>query len=48
MQLLLDRLSHLYAIDLLCDADVQPFYAQLGMKPATGMLHRNYERQAGA
>jgi len=44
---LLDRLRHLYMIDLLCDEDVQPFYARLGMQPAAGMIVRNYERQAG-
>ena len=45
---LLARLSHLYMVDLLCDADVQPFYARLGLRPATGMLLRNYARQSGA
>ena len=45
---LLARLEHLYMVDLLCDADVQPFYARLGMRPATGMMLRNYERQSGA
>jgi ribosomal protein S18 acetylase RimI-like enzyme len=45
---MLARLGHLYAIDLLCDPDVQPFYARLGLRPATGMLQRNYEHQAGA
>jgi ribosomal protein S18 acetylase RimI-like enzyme len=45
---LLARLQDLYAIDLLCDPDVQPFYARLGMRPAGGMLIRNYARQAGA
>jgi len=44
---MLVRLKDLYAIDLLCDAELQPFYAQLGMRPATGMLLRNYERQSG-
>lgn len=44
---MLDALSGLYAIDLLCDPDVQPFYAQLGMRPASGMMVRNYERQSG-
>ena len=46
MQRMLDRLRHLYMIDLLCDPDVQPFYTRLGMRPATGMLIRNYARQA--
>ena len=44
---LLVRLEHFYAIDLLCDVDVQSFYARLGMQPATGMLVRHYERQSG-
>ena len=45
---MLARLGNLYAVDLLCDPELQPFYAQAGMQPATGMLLRNYARQAGA
>ena len=45
---MLARLGGLYAVDLLCDPELQPFYAQAGMQPATGMLLRNYARQAGA
>ncbi len=45
---LLDRLSHLYMIDLLCDPEVQPFYARLGMHQSTGMLLRNYANQSGS
>ena len=26
---------------------LQPFYARFGMKPASGMVVRNYERQGG-
>ena len=44
---MLDRLSDLYMVDLLCDVDLQPFYASLGMHPATGMMVRNAERQSG-
>lgn len=44
---LLAQLDDLYAVDLLCDAEVQPFYARLGMQPAQGMLLRRYDRQAG-
>ncbi len=44
---MLGRLHELYAVDLLCDPDVQPFYARLGLRPASGMLLRNYERQSG-
>ncbi|RIK35923.1 MAG: GNAT family N-acetyltransferase [Chloroflexi bacterium] len=44
---MLDQLSHLYMVDLLCDPELQPFYARHGMRPATGMLMRNYDRQSG-
>ena len=44
---MLDQLGDLYAIDLLCDADVQPFYARLGMQPCPAMMVRNYARQSG-
>lgn len=44
---MLARLEHLYAVDLLCDPELQPFYARLGLRPAVGMLVRNYARQAG-
>jgi ribosomal protein S18 acetylase RimI-like enzyme len=45
---MLARLRHLYMIDLICDADVQPFYERLGMRPFTGMILRNYDQQSGA
>jgi ribosomal protein S18 acetylase RimI-like enzyme len=44
---MLVQLGDLYAIDLICDADVQPFYARLGMRPAQAMMVRNYARQSG-
>lgn len=44
---LLAQLGDLYAVDLLCDADLQSFYARLGMQPAQGMMLRRYDRQAG-
>jgi ribosomal protein S18 acetylase RimI-like enzyme len=44
---MLDRLSGLYMVDLVCDTELQAFYASLGMRPATGMMVRNYERQSG-
>ena len=43
---MLAKLQHLYMIDLLSEVEIQPFYARLGMRPATGMLMRNYDRQA--
>ena len=48
MRRLLAALDEHYMIDLLCDEDVQPFYARLGMQTTTGMAVRNYDRQAGA
>ena len=44
---MLEQLGDLYAVDLLCDTDVQPFYARLGMRPVPAMMVRNYERQSG-
>ncbi len=44
---MLERLYGLYAIDLLCDPELQPFYANFGMKAAHGMMVRHYERQSG-
>ena len=34
-------------IDLICDADVQPFYERLGMTRYSAMIIRNYDRQSG-
>ena len=45
---LLARLRHLYMIDLTCDPEAQPFYARLGLRPSTGMVIRNYDRQSCA
>ena len=39
------KLDRLYIIDLLCDPEVQSFYARLGMRPTPGMVIRNYDRQ---
>jgi len=44
---MLDNLTRLYMVDLLCDPELQPFYARLGMKAASGMMLRKYERQSG-
>lgn len=45
---LLERLRGLYAIDLICNPELQPFYSRFGMKPYTGMILRNYERQSAS
>lgn len=45
---MLSELSHLYMVDLLCDAELQPFYERQGMQRSTGMFVRNYARQSRA
>lgn len=47
MRRMLARLRHLYSVDLFCDPELQPYYERFGMQLATGMLHRNYDRQSG-
>ena len=44
---MVDSLSHLYSIDLMCDDDVVPFYEKLGLQQAGGMVVRNYHNQSG-
>jgi ribosomal protein S18 acetylase RimI-like enzyme len=41
MRRMLDSLRVYYNIDLMCDPDVQPFYARLGMRPVGGMVVRH-------
>lgn len=45
---MLDRLQHLYMVDLLCGREGQPFYARLGMHRAEGMMIRNCQPWGGA
>ena len=47
MRRMLEELKDLYVVDLTCDAPLQPWYEKLGMKRATAMVARNYERQSG-
>lgn len=47
VQRMFDSLSHLYAIDLVCDEDVKPFYQRFSMWEASAMLRRNYVHQQG-
>jgi len=44
---MLKKLGRLYMIDLMCDTKVQPFYRELGMREATGMMIRNFDVQSG-
>jgi len=45
VDLMLESLKHLYMVDLLCDKDLQVYYARFGMHDATGSCLRNYTRQ---
>ena len=47
MRRMIATLRSFYMIDLLCEPDLHPFYEQLGMRRAAGMLIRNYDRQNG-
>ena len=44
---MLERLKALYAVDLLCDPALEPFYARFRMLPVHGMMLRRYEWQSG-
>ena len=44
---MLDCLGELYAVDLMCDEELQPFYDRFGMRRAIGMMIRRYEYQSG-
>jgi len=48
MKRMLKLLDNLYMIDLTCDRRLQPFYEQMGMTRATGMMIRNFAHQAGS
>lgn len=44
---MLSKLKKFYGVSLMCDEELQSFYARLGMSPGAGMNIRNYERQSG-
>ena len=44
---MLDRLGDIYRVDLVCDADVQPFYERLGLQPWSAMIRRNRAALSG-
>ncbi|MFB6285405.1 MAG: GNAT family N-acetyltransferase [Candidatus Bipolaricaulia bacterium] len=44
---MLDQLEGLYMIDVMCDPELEPFYARFGFTPGFGMMVRNYRRQSG-
>lgn len=42
---MMEKLKPIYAIDLICDEDVQGFYEKLGFSERRGMTIRNYDSQ---
>ncbi|MFQ3567980.1 MAG: GNAT family N-acetyltransferase [Aggregatilineales bacterium] len=45
---MLEKLRQFYAVDLICDPDLNDFYRRFGMHPYNAMTRRQYERQSGA
>jgi ribosomal protein S18 acetylase RimI-like enzyme len=44
---LMEEIGDLYMVDLVCDANLSRFYAELGFAATTGMSRRNYAVQSG-
>ncbi|MHB0865555.1 MAG: GNAT family N-acetyltransferase [Minisyncoccota bacterium] len=44
---LLEQLSHLYMIDLVCDKELADFYSEAGFESWHAMIKRNYANQSG-
>ncbi|WP_274365747.1 GNAT family N-acetyltransferase [Paenibacillus thermotolerans] len=44
---LLQQLSDIYMVDLICDENLQEYYERLGLKKANGMIIRNFANQSG-
>lgn len=47
MNQLMEDIGDIYMVDLVCDANLSRFYAELGFATATGMSRRDYAMQAG-
>ena len=47
VQRVLKMLGDLYMVDLMCDPDLEAYYAKFGMQPAFGMVIRSHPHQAG-
>lgn len=47
VHLILEELSDIYMIDLICDEHLQDYYERFGLFRAKGMITRNFAFQAG-
>jgi ribosomal protein S18 acetylase RimI-like enzyme len=48
LQRMLETLEDMYAVDIVCDESIAPFYTAAGFSRCAGMAKRNYARQAAA
>lgn len=44
---MMSQIGDIYMVDLVCDANLSRFYAELGFATATGMSRRDYAMQSG-
>ena len=44
---MLETLKNMYAIDIVCDESIAPFYEAIKFERCVGMVKRNYEKQNG-
>ncbi|MEA2103842.1 MAG: GNAT family N-acetyltransferase [Candidatus Cloacimonadota bacterium] len=42
---MLISLNKMYAIDIVCDKQIEPFYTKIGFSKCIGMVRRNYQNQ---
>ena len=47
MSQIMDEIGDIYMVDLVCDANLSRFYAELGFATTTGMSRRDYRMQSG-
>ncbi|HEU4895473.1 MAG TPA: GNAT family N-acetyltransferase [Acidimicrobiia bacterium] len=44
---MMSQIGDIYMVDLVCDANLSRFYAELGFAPTAGMSRRDYAMQSG-
>ncbi|GCF09807.1 GNAT family N-acetyltransferase [Dictyobacter arantiisoli] len=47
VQRLLEKLHGIYAVDIICDPELIPYFESIGFTRAVGVVQRNEKRQAG-
>ncbi len=46
-QRMLEKLRGIYMVDLICDPELETFYARFGMRHGNAMMLRTFEKQSG-